>query len=127
MPTSTRRPFAAIALRALLATVLSFALPVVASEPAELLSLSSGMMVGTGPTEAPLMEDLAFADDVWQTPMVPFAPALPADSQAYDWYFLPEGLLYRSYLAGPHEPRISTMMFGDGDGGFCSRNRTSIV
>lgn len=34
-----------------------------------------------------------------------------------DWYILPDGLLWNSYLAGPHEPRISTVIFNDTDGG----------
>ncbi len=36
---------------------------------------------------------------------------------AYDWHLLPDGLLWRSYLAGPHEPRISTVIFNDNSGG----------
>ncbi|EMI20083.1 protein containing DUF1207 [Rhodopirellula maiorica SM1] len=34
-----------------------------------------------------------------------------------DWVMLPEGLLYKSYLAGPHEPRISTVLFSDTEKG----------
>ncbi len=32
-----------------------------------------------------------------------------------DWacHLLPDGLLWHSYLAGPHEPRFSTVLFGD--------------
>lgn len=33
------------------------------------------------------------------------------------WHLLPDGLLWKSYLAGPHEPRIATVIFGDTDGG----------
>ncbi len=33
--------------------------------------------------------------------------------QAWRRYQMPDGLLYRSYLAGPHEPRISAVIFGD--------------
>lgn len=35
----------------------------------------------------------------------------------HDWSILPEGLLYKSYLAGPHEPRISTVIFSDTEKG----------
>ncbi len=38
-------------------------------------------------------------------------------SPRYDWHVLPDGLLWRSYLAGPHEPRISTVLFKDNQGG----------
>lgn len=40
-----------------------------------------------------------------------------ANSGARDWYVLPDGLLWHSYLAGPHEPRISTVIFNDTDNG----------
>ncbi|QDV85727.1 DUF1207 domain-containing protein [Planctomycetes bacterium TBK1r] len=30
-----------------------------------------------------------------------------------DWHLLPDGLMWHSYLAAPHEPRISTVIFGD--------------
>ncbi|WP_345682657.1 DUF1207 domain-containing protein [Novipirellula caenicola] len=35
----------------------------------------------------------------------------------HDWVILPDGLLYKSYLAGPHEPRISTVLFSDTESG----------
>lgn len=35
----------------------------------------------------------------------------------YGWHLLPDGLLWHSYLAGPHEPRISTVIFHDNSGG----------
>lgn len=39
-----------------------------------------------------------------------FTPSPPlfieSDFQPWDWHVLPEGLLYRSYLAGPKEPRL---------------------
>ncbi len=38
-------------------------------------------------------------------------------AKPFEWYCLPEGLLWRSYLAGPQEPRISTVLFGDTDSG----------
>mgnify|MGYP003668100076 CR=1 FL=1 len=40
-----------------------------------------------------------------------------ANAGARDWYVLPDGLLWHSYLAGPHEPRISTVIFNDTDNG----------
>ncbi|MCA9140803.1 MAG: DUF1207 domain-containing protein [Planctomycetales bacterium] len=41
------------------------------------------------------------------------------DSQSgrYDWHLLPDGLLWHSYLADPHEPRISTVIFHTNDNG----------
>ncbi|WP_146392861.1 DUF1207 domain-containing protein [Allorhodopirellula solitaria] len=51
-----------------------------------------------------------------------FVPAQFASSAAggeeYEWIVLPQGLLWHSYLAGPQEPRISAILFGDDDGGF---------
>lgn len=40
-----------------------------------------------------------------------------ATSDDYDWYLLPDGLLWHSYLAGPQEPRISTVIFHTDDDG----------
>jgi len=40
-----------------------------------------------------------------------FAPCLP---DAYTWQVGPTGLIYRSYLAGPHEPRIGIAPFFSG-------------
>jgi len=34
-----------------------------------------------------------------------------------EWHILPDGLLWHSYLAGPKEPRISTVVFGDNNDG----------
>src|SRR5205823_2845937 len=40
---------------------------------------------------------------------------------AYDdnwaWQWLPTGLIYHSYMAGPHEPRCALVGFSDADGG----------
>lgn len=38
-------------------------------------------------------------------------------SDDYDWHLLPDGLLWHSYLAGPQEPRISTVLFHTDDDG----------
>ncbi len=35
-----------------------------------------------------------------------------------DWHLLPDGLMYHAYLAGPQEPRISAILFGDDNGGY---------
>ncbi len=37
------------------------------------------------------------------------------DQETYEWQMLPDGLLWRSYLAAPHEPRISTVLFRTSD------------
>lgn len=41
----------------------------------------------------------------------------PAAELPYDWQLLPDGLLWHSYLAAPHEPRISSLLFHTSDGG----------
>ncbi|MGB7344567.1 MAG: DUF1207 domain-containing protein [Pirellulaceae bacterium] len=38
-------------------------------------------------------------------------------SEPWAWHLLPTTLLWHSYLADPHEPRISTVIFGDSDEG----------
>ena len=37
-------------------------------------------------------------------------------SERWLWQVLPQGLIYRSYAAGVHEPRISGVVFGEADG-----------
>ncbi|WP_146515486.1 DUF1207 domain-containing protein [Rubripirellula amarantea] len=37
--------------------------------------------------------------------------------EVWDWHLLPDGLLWHSYLADPHEPRMSLMVFRDQRGG----------
>ncbi len=53
-------------------------------------------------------------------PIPPLPPAMitaAAPRDAWTWQTLPEGLLWHSYMAGPHEPRISTVLFSEHDGG----------
>jgi len=57
------------------------------------------------------------ADSVRQTVVQTIASRQPV-SQKRDWQILPDGLMYHSYLAGPQEPRISAILFGDDDGGY---------
>ncbi|GAA4465739.1 hypothetical protein GCM10023156_53870 [Novipirellula rosea] len=47
----------------------------------------------------------------------PSRSQLSRSQPRHDWTILPEGLLYKSYLAGPHEPRISTVIFSDTENG----------
>jgi hypothetical protein len=35
--------------------------------------------------------------------------------EAWDWQWAPTGLIWHSYLAGPHEPRMALVSFYDGD------------
>jgi hypothetical protein len=45
----------------------------------------------------------------------PMIQACPPD--AWFWQILPEGLIYRSYWAGPHEPRMGLVMFREDHSG----------
>ncbi len=48
--------------------------------------------------------------------MLTYGAPLPDQfGQAWSWQLLPEGLIYRSYLAGVHEPRLSAVYFFDFD------------
>jgi hypothetical protein len=42
----------------------------------------------------------------------------PECQSPYEWQFLPEGLLYKSYLAGPKETRLATAWLYDRDHGW---------
>ena len=61
------------------------------------------------------------AGPVYHAPEV-FVHADPAlagrlvQPEYWHWQLLPDGLIYRSYQAGPREPRISTVFFSERDG-----------
>ncbi|WP_236621243.1 DUF1207 domain-containing protein [Rhodopirellula sallentina] len=57
------------------------------------------------------------ADAVEQTLIRTIASVQPVVGER-DWHVLPDGLMYHSYLAGPQEPRMSAILFGDDDGGY---------
>ena len=40
----------------------------------------------------------------------------PTAGDCWTWQVLPEGLIYRSYQAGVHEPRMALVLFGERDG-----------
>jgi hypothetical protein len=46
----------------------------------------------------------------------PVTQTCPCPSDAWHWQVLPEGLIYRSYQAGVHEPRLAIVAFGEADG-----------
>ena len=55
--------------------------------------------------EAALRRELGCLSDV----------PIAAETESWNWHLLPDGLLWRSYLAGPHEPRISMVIFRNSD------------
>jgi hypothetical protein len=61
-----------------------------------------------GATPEPLPEGAASVD----SPV--FGEAFPADD-VYGWHWLPTGLIYHSYMAGVHEPRLALFSFSDLD------------
>ncbi len=58
-------------------------------------------------------------NDAGQEFLVPAAVS-QSSSDRRDWVLLPDGLLWHSYLAGPQEPRISALLFGNDKGGYFS-------
>jgi hypothetical protein len=62
------------------------------------------------------------APDPYFSDQRPFAgspqPQWDCYGDCWTWQFLPEGLLYRAYLAGPKESRISSFWFHDEDAGW---------
>ncbi len=42
-----------------------------------------------------------------------YSASPPPSQNGRDWQLLPDGLMWHSYLAAPHEPRISTVIFRD--------------
>jgi hypothetical protein len=87
-----------------------------------------------GSEELPQLEQATPADETWIT--APEERARAVDGNAYlrepqwgvshsygslhsdvwCWQVLPDGLIYRSYLAGVHEPRLSIVAFRERDG-----------
>jgi hypothetical protein len=56
-------------------------------------------------------------DAVRQTVVHAISACRPV-TEKRDYHVLPDGLLWHSYLAGPQEPRISAILFGDDKGGY---------
>jgi hypothetical protein len=70
------------------------------------------------PGEGPAINDLPLGDgDNWIAPepdgTVYFDDPYP---QIWTWQVLPDGIIYHSYWAGVHEPRMSVVMFEERDG-----------
>ena len=70
--------------------------------------------------DPPPMEGAVETADVYVQPHGEYVPDLmfPSASAPWCWELLPDGLIYRSYLAGPREPRIGLTTFhenGSGD------------
>ena len=51
-------------------------------------------------------------------PAISYPAAQAAPAEPYLWQVLPDGLMWRAFLADPHAPRISAQVFGDTNGGF---------
>jgi hypothetical protein len=47
---------------------------------------------------------------------LPTSEVYPQQSPAWQWQVLPQGLIYRSYQAGVHEPRLAIVAFSEADG-----------
>jgi hypothetical protein len=58
----------------------------------------------------PGFDNFALVPD-WLSPLG--SPDRTAVPEPWEWQLMPEGLLYKSYIAGPHEPRLSTAVLGD--------------
>ncbi|MCM2372179.1 DUF1207 domain-containing protein [Aporhodopirellula aestuarii] len=82
-----------------------------------LSSLNSPANDGAAPNELDAWSS-DLPDDVMQQSVVEAISGSLPGSQERDWRLLPDGLLYHSYLAGPQEPRISAILFGDDNGGY---------
>jgi hypothetical protein len=47
---------------------------------------------------------------------LPISEVYPQSSDVWHWQVLPNGLIYRSYQAGVHEPRLAIVAFSEADG-----------
>ncbi len=61
---------------------------------------------------------ILFDDEEMSSPLSPMPPGEPSacdPSEYWGWSILPDGLMWRSYMAAPHEPRISSLFFTNAD------------
>ncbi len=115
--------------------------PICATSGNLLLALCAGLLVGlpgaaqsaetrgrttsitplASSEEAPLLlgdEDL-FVDDRsshFVSDETVYSTHSPPGAESWDWWLLPEGLLYKSYIAGEKEPRFSTAFLAEKGG-----------
>ena len=78
--------------------------------------------------EFPAVPDEPFSQDAYQPHSLgadtqrrmqaPFAPRRPDPTASWTWEILPPDLLYKSYLAGPKEPRLGAVWVYNPDGGW---------
>jgi hypothetical protein len=70
--------------------------------------------IAPSPDRAPWMDaNVYVAEPAWGGAVVSESAPFPAD--VWHWQVLPEGLIYRSYQAGVHEPRLAIVAFGEAD------------
>ncbi len=69
--------------------------------------------------DAAMIEQSEFRESVFGEDVMRASCRVDEDTanDIYDWHLLPDGLLWHSYLAAPHEPRISTVIFQTNEGG----------
>jgi hypothetical protein len=84
------------------------------SMPAE-LPVFSEQSPAASRVDTEFFDDTPFVDDTLESvyPLEPTPDVFFADDFAWSWQVLPDGLLYKSYLAGTRESRISGAMLYD--------------
>jgi hypothetical protein len=77
---------------------------VVAYPPQEAIPAPAGetWIAPPGAQQQAVLPTTDFTDQGWGTPPV----VIPCPSDAWSWQVLPDGLIYHSYWAGVHEPRL---------------------
>lgn len=63
------------------------------------------------PVEGIALPEMPAAGDWPEAMGVDVAPGVFSTSRLWTWQILPSGILYRSYLAGPNEPRFASQWF----------------
>jgi hypothetical protein len=91
--------------------------PTTAAPPVETYPMTAAAPANstwvTAPCEPPCMDTNVYLDGA-----PPSGPMFvdPLASDGWSWQVLPEGLIYRSYQAGVHEPRMAVVLFKERDG-----------
>jgi hypothetical protein len=79
------------------------------ADPIEPVSIDTDWIVAS-----PIKESLPDENWLEDFPLEP-SSGERCEPEAWTWQWLPEGLIYRSYWAGAHEPRASLVAFHEGD------------
>jgi hypothetical protein len=86
------------------------AIPAQYCEPVPVVPMAQPWIAPAPVVAAPYVDaDVHVAEPGWGSPIV--SETCPMPGEAWHWQALPDGLIYHSYWAGAHEPRLAILAF----------------